>query len=142
MENRQDLHSDGALLIVEIHNTGELYITRFGLRAKIRSATHNRKDPNNTGEQKFWPKVSLAPGPKIATSIKDGKGIPTNDIPLSCPYWFHLVQGLQYPEDGIAAAQINRNSKIDKTRCLIRAEENGRVTICRKGYRIELLPPF
>lgn len=117
------------LLIIETVCTGELYVTRFDLRAKIQSATNNPLDPFNVGDQEFHHRLLYAPGPEPARNKKDRVGVPTDDIPLACPYWLYLVAGLTYPSSSYR--NISRQSNIDGARSLILVEANGQVTVCR-----------
>lgn len=136
---------DGVQVKVEVIYSGEVFITRFQQRAIIRSARATAGDPMRLGGQRFWPKNLPVEGPEVAKSKnprEDKLGIATEDIPIDCPYWINLVGDFKYPDPSKEAAAIKKNSKIDKARCSVRAEKNGRVTVSRKGIRIELLPPF
>lgn len=128
---------DAAYVTIETKFNGEMYMTRFGQRAKIRSATG---DPIKNGGQVIWDSIPRAKGPqgeKLHTFLK---GIRSQDIPLGCPYWNRLLIGLYYPDEG--EVPYPRTSSIDHVPCLVYIESNGRVSIRRDGYRIELLPPF
>lgn len=72
----------------------------------------------------------------------DNTGIATEDIPLSCPYWYSLIAGIKYPDAEKEAAAMKRTSAMDGTKCSIRAKRNGWVIVLRKGYRIQLFHPF
>lgn len=138
---------DNAFVTTEVLSSGEVYITRFGQRARIRSAVADRRDSNRLGGQRYFPKLqqveiplSQQKPPCHQRRRKKCPGYPTDEIPLECPYWAKLVRGLSYPEKG--AIPYKTNSTVDKVRCLIFIEANGRVQATRNGVRVELLPPF
>lgn len=131
--------SDGAYVQVELLQSGVIYVNRFGQRAKIRSAT---EDPNGPyGEQRTILPVARAPGPQgPKPKYLFLKGIKTEDLDTECPYWAKLMEGLIYPEKG--AIPFPRKSTVDHANCLIYIEDNGRVSVQRCGYHVQILPPF
>lgn len=131
---------DRVNLRIEIYATGELFVTRCGQRTRIRSTSSSGHSIYNIGGQLFWPPHPFADGPQIRPHKTDWEGVRTEDIPIQSPYWARLVQDLRYPEEG--EIHIPRESRIDKAKCLLYIESNGRVTVTRKGYRFQLLPPF
>lgn len=132
---------DGAIIRVELRANGEIYINRFGQRAQIRSNLADTEDPLRLAGQRFYPEVPRAVGPQgKKPSGAFLPGILTKDIPIDCPYYDYLLDGLIYPEDG--AIPYRRTSHFDRVECLIYIEANGKVCIQRNGYRIQLLPPF
>lgn len=157
---------DMSPVLTELRPTGEVYITRYGQRAQIRSATKDKSDEHRRAGQPYYAPVPRAVGPQ-GISFKEKlrrsknkqasspnyktnqsnyntdhvlEGVPTEDIPLSCPYWYWLVEKLYYPEVGAAAVPVT--SAVDGAECMAFIEANGRVCIIRNGYRIQLLPPF
>lgn len=146
VENRYS-SKDLAKITVELKITGEVYVTRFGQRAIIRSATKDKTDPYRIGGQPYWTPLPRAEGPQGVGPKRNKRhnghqlpGIATEDIPPSCPYWHQVVDGLTYPKNG--AAPVTRTSAYDGAQCLIYMKSDGVVCIKRKAYRIQLLPPF
>lgn len=148
---------DGAKVTVETIHTGEIFIRRFGQRAQIRSAYAYKRDPHNTADQRFFPKLVELKGPeqalqqpkvqkqpcnkkKIKNPHNPEKGIKTEDIPLRCPYWAKLLDGLKYPPFGFT--RFPTNSCYDGVRCLVMLHADGQVVVKRNGFRFELLPPI
>lgn len=146
---------DKAPVKTEKLHTGEVYITRFGQRAQIRSARANKRDPHHLAGQRFYEKLpSIKIPPKVVQEpVKPGKAkrrrdrknkdkiyYPTDEILLKCPYWAKLVSGLEYPERG--AVPFPTNSTVDGARCLVFINSNGNVQVTRENVRVDLLPPF
>lgn len=128
---------DAAYIKVELVESGEVYVTRLGQRAKIHSALG---DPNSdNGDQRLFTPVPRAKGPQGSKPKHVNiRGVKTQDLSTDCPYWARLVKGLVYPESG--AAPVPRESDIDNANCLVYIEHTGRVCVQRWGYRVELLP--
>lgn len=152
---------DGAHVRVETVHTGEIFITRFGQRAQIRSAYTDRKDPHRTAGQRYFPKLIEVKEDENGKNVQEkavttahpskkkrknknpmnpNMGIKTEDIPVRCPYWAKLVEDLVYPPTGHTT--FTTNSTYDGVRVVIIMYADGRVFAKRNQYRVQLLPEF
>ncbi|KAL5282311.1 hypothetical protein ACFFRR_005473 [Megaselia abdita] len=121
---------DGAGVCVRLTPCGKVFVRREGVEVVI------RYEDGGNGGYTAPEKLRAIPPRTPQKPRRKEPCVKTLDIPLECPYWTQLLDGLVSPVRGLTNWV---RSAYDGVKCLILMEMDGRVEVRRDNVQVQLL---
>ncbi|KAL5274711.1 hypothetical protein ACFFRR_001031 [Megaselia abdita] len=135
-------HLDGVYVTTVKKESGDIHAERWGITVVIRygiGGTGGFTQPPIL-ERQYPQREQKKRKPWNARKpIKIENGVSTIQIPVDCPYWSHLLYGIEQPEEG---RSIFVDSEIDNIQCIVLLESDFSVSIRRLHVEAKLLGPW